>query len=262
MLEADLCPVWVSEFGADTGNAEEMQWLKAFTQTLAASDADWAYWPLNVGPKPSCGSNEAYGMLAPDWRPKDAGDERLELLKQIGLAPKTPPSMPGLSAPIPELLKTTSEEAGSAILSRRPAWERAAGSTPIVASNVAAVDDVAAPAPIRFCWVCASTARSCGRRRGCWPSSYRRWPWQQNIAAALLSWTSWQSRATGEDFDGVWLQIFTTSFSTQPLRKPAGCFGSLLPARPERWVAFCMESGPPKRVHSACPKEVLPFEAL
>lgn len=158
VLEADLCPVWVSEFGADAGNADEMQWLKAFTQTLADSDADWAYWPLNVGPKPSCGSDEAYGILAPDWRPKDAGDKRLELLKQIGLASKTPPSVPGLSAPIPEshmrtsqqLLKPTNDRAdgAGASLSWRPASLPAATSAPIVAASVAAADDVAAPAPV------------------------------------------------------------------------------------------------------------------
>eukprot|EP00440_Ansanella_granifera_P023927 gb/GFBE01025988.1/.p1 GENE.gb/GFBE01025988.1/~~gb/GFBE01025988.1/.p1 ORF type:complete len:529 (+),score=76.04 gb/GFBE01025988.1/:1-1587(+) len=87
ILEADVCPVWVSEFGADLRNPIEMRWLKQFVDILASLDAEWAYWPLNVGPKPGCGADEAYGMLSPDWTPQAAGDERLDLLQALGLPP-------------------------------------------------------------------------------------------------------------------------------------------------------------------------------
>jgi len=94
VLEAGLCPVWVSEFGADAANLEEMQWLEAFTFLLRLYDADWAYWPLNVGGKPGGGS-EAYGFLTPAWLPKEApGDPRLDLLKAIGLQPGLPMRSP------------------------------------------------------------------------------------------------------------------------------------------------------------------------
>jgi len=86
VLQNELCPVWVSEFGADAENPQEMQWLEDFVGILAEFDADWAYWPLNVGPKPECGTDEAYGMLELDWRPKAIGDSRLAALRGIGLA--------------------------------------------------------------------------------------------------------------------------------------------------------------------------------
>lgn len=85
VLKANLCPVWVSEFGVNATAAHEMRWLKDFVGLLEKHDADWAYWPLNVGPKPSCGSDESYGMLAPDWTPKTQGDERLDILVRAGL---------------------------------------------------------------------------------------------------------------------------------------------------------------------------------
>lgn len=96
ILEANVCPVWISEFGADVSSPEEMTWLQHFVSILAEFDADWAYWPLNVGPKPGTGSqsgigagDEAYGMLGLDWKPKPSGDERLDLLVKIGLLPVT-----------------------------------------------------------------------------------------------------------------------------------------------------------------------------
>merc|ERR1712039_746095 len=105
VLEENRCPVWVSEFGADLSNGDEMKWLRIFTELLQELEADWAYWPLNVGPKPECGSNEAYGMLAKDWTrlPTDQ-DERLQLLKEkLGLAPPRGAMRP---SPSRELLPT------------------------------------------------------------------------------------------------------------------------------------------------------------
>eukprot|EP00933_Yihiella_yeosuensis_P053581 TRINITY_DN51836_c0_g1_i1.p1 TRINITY_DN51836_c0_g1~~TRINITY_DN51836_c0_g1_i1.p1 ORF type:complete len:351 (-),score=44.20 TRINITY_DN51836_c0_g1_i1:91-990(-) len=85
ILENDICPVWVSEFGADPNSPFEMNWLREFVGVLESLDADWAYWPLNVGPKPTCKTDEAYGMLSPDWTPKPEGDDRLRLLEALGL---------------------------------------------------------------------------------------------------------------------------------------------------------------------------------
>lgn len=80
VLDADICPVWVSEFGVPLDNCKEMQWFERFTAFLAAKDADWAYWPLNVGPKPASGHDESYGLLAERWLPKEGGDRRHSLL--------------------------------------------------------------------------------------------------------------------------------------------------------------------------------------
>jgi len=87
----------VSELGADAGNAEEMQWLSSFVDVLDELDVDWAYWPLNVGPKPGVGADEAYGMLGPSWRPKQHGDVRLALLRTIGLQPPADATSPAES---------------------------------------------------------------------------------------------------------------------------------------------------------------------
>lgn len=90
VLEAGTCPVWVSEFGAGLENSDEMSWLQDFVGVLSSLDADWAYWPLNVGLKPGTregdpGADEIYGMLLPDWTPKPTGDPRLDLLALAGL---------------------------------------------------------------------------------------------------------------------------------------------------------------------------------
>jgi hypothetical protein len=97
VLKNDMCPVWVSEFGADLANPEEMRWLKEFAAIIEDHKADWAYWPLNVGPKPGYGSDEIYGMLDSEtWMPKLEADRRLELLGKIGLQ-----RLPGVPAPEP-----------------------------------------------------------------------------------------------------------------------------------------------------------------
>jgi len=90
ILESDTCPVWVSEFGANTSN-QDMAWLRDIIIILEDMDADWAYWPLNVGPKPGCGSDEAYGMLSPTWTRRPAGDCRLRLLSRLGLIDNSEP---------------------------------------------------------------------------------------------------------------------------------------------------------------------------
>jgi len=84
LLEGDVCPVWVSEFGGSLDSQEDMRWLADFVAYLASVEADWAYWPLNVGEKPDNGGGEPYGMLADDWTPKLEGDQRLWLLGVAG----------------------------------------------------------------------------------------------------------------------------------------------------------------------------------
>ena len=45
-------------------------------------DADFAYWPLNVGPKPGDGGDESYGMLTKEWTAKSEDDVRLNLMRR------------------------------------------------------------------------------------------------------------------------------------------------------------------------------------
>jgi hypothetical protein len=131
-LEEKRCPVWVSEFGADLSNEDEMKWLRIFTELLQELDADWAYWPLNVGPKPECGCDEAYGMLAKDWtRVSTDQDERLQLLKDnLGLVP--PRGALRRPSPSPERLQTrkplSDEDKRKLFLVRNPLSGMFAGS--------------------------------------------------------------------------------------------------------------------------------------
>merc|ERR1711879_4352 len=88
LLETNTCPVWVSEFGTGPQSGYDLQWFERFVELLGNVDADWAYWPLNVGPKPGVGGDESYGMLSEDWTPKADGDPRLQLLIAHGLLPR------------------------------------------------------------------------------------------------------------------------------------------------------------------------------
>lgn len=97
-VEANLCPVWVSEFGAALSRPNEMHWLERFVTCLAVLDADWCWWPLFAedGSKPGGEGPEVYGTLTEKWTPKATVDPRLELLEQIGLEPS--PYVRGLQA--------------------------------------------------------------------------------------------------------------------------------------------------------------------
>mmetsp|Transcript_23214 Transcript_23214/g.39650 ORF Transcript_23214/g.39650 Transcript_23214/m.39650 type:complete len:867 (+) Transcript_23214:90-2690(+) len=82
VLEQNICPVWLSEFGADLKIEFEVLWFRKLCQYLQKKDADFAYWPLNVGPKPGSDQDECYGFLTKDWSPQWA-DPRLRLLRQL-----------------------------------------------------------------------------------------------------------------------------------------------------------------------------------
>merc|ERR1712037_404871 len=79
VLEKQLAPVWVSEFGlAFQAGSADRAWFEALAKYLADSDGDYAYWPLNAGPKPD-GQSEPYGLLDDNWVPIE-GDWRRRLL--------------------------------------------------------------------------------------------------------------------------------------------------------------------------------------
>lgn len=81
-LEEGLCPVWLSEFGGDACSERDCRWFSAVCRYLQKKDADWAYWPLNVGKKPGGEGDESYGLLTNDWRPRWS-DERLRALRRL-----------------------------------------------------------------------------------------------------------------------------------------------------------------------------------
>lgn len=85
-------PVWLSEFGIGYGS-EDDPWFRNIMRYLEEGDFDFAYWPLNPGPKAS-GDDEPYGLLELDWTtPRE--DFRTEALRKIA----RPKRGPGIAAP-------------------------------------------------------------------------------------------------------------------------------------------------------------------
>ena len=99
LLQEDVCPVWISEFGTGPNEGYDLRWFRRFLKTLEGFEVDYAYWPLNVGPKPGCGGDESYGMLSKEWKP-DWSDQRLDLLRQHGFLPWIYRRVPLLPAPL------------------------------------------------------------------------------------------------------------------------------------------------------------------
>lgn len=93
-LDQDICPVWLSEFGADLNNEYEHIWFMRLCRYLQRKDVEFAYWPLNVGPKPGSNDDEPYGFLTNDWQPRWS-DARYQALRQL-LPPSTPGKAPFL----------------------------------------------------------------------------------------------------------------------------------------------------------------------
>lgn len=75
LLEGDVAPVWVGEFGAprdqqggsDGPNKGDVRYWRHLVRFLRETDADWAYWALNPR-KPGGGEVEGYGILEDDWK--------------------------------------------------------------------------------------------------------------------------------------------------------------------------------------------------
>lgn len=99
-LDEDICPVWLSEFGTDASSKSQLCWFELTCSYLARKDADFAYWPLNVGPKPGSGGDERYGLLTNDWQPRwcDPRVRALHLLAPDGSHRSAKPG-PCLQAP-------------------------------------------------------------------------------------------------------------------------------------------------------------------
>jgi aryl-phospho-beta-D-glucosidase BglC (GH1 family) len=83
-------PLWVGEFG-DSASSDP-KWLTNLAEYLRTLDADFAYWPLNGGPK-AAGGPEPFGLLEDDWTTVRR-DWRLTLLEAL----QPPTRGPGISA--------------------------------------------------------------------------------------------------------------------------------------------------------------------
>lgn len=89
ILEEDIAPVWVGEFGtADTPSKGDMNYWKHLVQYLGEVDASWGYWAINPR-KPGLYKWEGYGLVGDDWDRKSVRwDFRLEDMQLLGLRPR------------------------------------------------------------------------------------------------------------------------------------------------------------------------------
>lgn len=67
LLDQDIAPVWVGEFGAPhkPSNGDAHYW-KNLMRYIAAMDADFGYWALNPR-KPKMNEKETYSLVEDDW---------------------------------------------------------------------------------------------------------------------------------------------------------------------------------------------------
>lgn len=118
ILSEQIAPVWIGEFGGDTGslanfglaptsavgNADNGVWWNNFQAWVTATDVDWCWWALNPthakGTIPvtgklqyNWGDREPYGLLASDWH----GVANLTVMRMLKsmIRPRTGPGVGG-----------------------------------------------------------------------------------------------------------------------------------------------------------------------
>lgn len=82
LLEEDIAPVWVGEFGVggNPAGGDRHYWVNLM-RYLEHVDADFGYWALNPR-KPHKNEFESYGLLGDDWR-SERGGFRLRDMKRL-----------------------------------------------------------------------------------------------------------------------------------------------------------------------------------
>jgi endoglucanase len=84
LLEEDIAPVWVGEFGSPAHPTKgDLNYWKHLIRFLDEVDAQWGYWAINPS-KPAKNETETYGLVKYDWATV-RWDYRLHDLLQLGL---------------------------------------------------------------------------------------------------------------------------------------------------------------------------------
>lgn len=79
-----IAPIWFGEWGyshVDLANAEHFPFF--MHRFLTETGFDWAWWPLNVGPKPDSEDYESWGLLTDNWHSIKKDDLRLKKIKDL-----------------------------------------------------------------------------------------------------------------------------------------------------------------------------------
>ena len=86
LLEEDIAPVWVGEFGVGNQPSEgDRNYWNHLIRFLADVEAHWGYWAINPR-KPANNDFESYGLLRDDWGTVK-WDLRMKDLERLGLTP-------------------------------------------------------------------------------------------------------------------------------------------------------------------------------
>lgn len=88
IVEEDIAPVWVGEFGtSDEPNDGDRNYWNHLVAFLASQDVSWGYWALNPR-KPEDWAWEGYGLVGDGWDEDSVRwDYRLGDLSRLGLRP-------------------------------------------------------------------------------------------------------------------------------------------------------------------------------
>ncbi|KAK6361224.1 hypothetical protein TWF730_004966 [Orbilia blumenaviensis] len=87
LLEEDIAPVWVGEFGApDVPNTGDINYWTNLMNFLEEMDADWGYWAINPR-KPKGNETETYALVQDDWVTPKCDYRLYDLMVKLGLKP-------------------------------------------------------------------------------------------------------------------------------------------------------------------------------
>ncbi|KAF3083942.1 hypothetical protein TWF569_004345 [Orbilia oligospora] len=87
LLEENIAPVWVGEFGApDVPNTGDVNYWTNLMNFLEEMDADWGYWAINPR-KPKGNETETYALVQDDWMTPKCDYRLYDLVVKLGLKP-------------------------------------------------------------------------------------------------------------------------------------------------------------------------------
>ncbi|KAF3911682.1 Endoglucanase [Arthrobotrys entomopaga] len=87
LLEENIAPVWVGEFGApDKPNTGDLNYWTNLMNFLQDVDADWGYWAINPR-KPKDNETESYSLVQDDWATPKCDYRMYDLMTKLGLSP-------------------------------------------------------------------------------------------------------------------------------------------------------------------------------
>ncbi|KAK6536941.1 hypothetical protein TWF281_001148 [Arthrobotrys megalospora] len=87
LLEENIAPVWVGEFGApDVPNTGDVNYWTNLMNFLEEMDADWGYWAINPR-KPKGNETETYALVQDDWVTPKCDYRLYDLMVKLGLKP-------------------------------------------------------------------------------------------------------------------------------------------------------------------------------